>query len=137
MVLPPERRRQAPLPWEKDDDWGYGVSRPERQAKLGVYTDALQRLTKTKLTAGGVIARFHQRRVLPLLHRRPVLDEMVLGAKPGGTQMAEKPLANDVAIQRVKSTMNKLLLEPFTVAMRPEAGYLQFVSAPFRFPLSR
>jgi len=35
---------------DKLDDWGYGVSPPERQAKLGVYTDALRRLADKGLT---------------------------------------------------------------------------------------
>ena len=55
---------------EKPDAWGYGVSPPEGQARLKVYTDVLQRLADEGLTAAIVIANFHWRRVLPLMERK-------------------------------------------------------------------
>lgn len=66
------------------------------------------------------------------MERRLALNEMKLGAKPGGTQMARGPLADDIVIQRAKRTVDKLPSEPFAVVMGLEAGYLQFVSIPFR-----
>lgn len=97
-----------------------------------MYTNVPQRLAKAGLPVGGVIAYFHWWRVLPLMDRRLALDEMVSGAEPGGTQMAEKALV----IQRAKRAVDKLSEEPFAVVMRPEARYLQFVSVLFRPLLS-
>ena len=45
---------------EKPASWGYGVSPPERQAKLGVFTEALKCLACKGLTAAAVVANFHQ-----------------------------------------------------------------------------
>ena len=61
---------------EKLDAWSYGVLPPERQARLEVYTDALQRLAGKGLTATIVIANFHRRRVLPLMERKLPLFQM-------------------------------------------------------------
>ena len=44
---------------EKLDAWGFGVSPLEHQAKLKVYTDALQRLANKGLIAAIVIANFN------------------------------------------------------------------------------
>ena len=55
---------------EKPDAWSYGVSPLERQARLEVYNDALQRLAGKGLTAAIVITNFHRRRVLPLMERK-------------------------------------------------------------------
>ena len=52
---------------EKPDAWSYGVLPPECQARLEMYTDALQHLAGKGLTAAIVIANFHRRRVLPLI----------------------------------------------------------------------
>ena len=45
---------------EKPDFWSYGVSPAERQAKLKVFTKALQRMAGKGLTAATVIANFHR-----------------------------------------------------------------------------
>ena len=54
---------------DKLDLWGYGVSPPECQAKLGVFTDALAHLARKGLTVAAVIANFHRQRVIPLVER--------------------------------------------------------------------
>jgi hypothetical protein len=55
---------------DKLDAWRYRVSLPECQAKLGVFTKALQCLVRRGLTAAAVVANFHRQRVLPLMERR-------------------------------------------------------------------
>ena len=55
---------------EKPEKWGWGVSPPKQQARLEVFTKALQYLAKKELTAAAVIANFHRQRVLPLMERR-------------------------------------------------------------------
>ena len=44
---------------ERPDSWSYGMSPAERQSKLKVYTDALQRLAEKGLMATAVVANFH------------------------------------------------------------------------------
>ena len=55
---------------DKPDVWGYGVSPPECQAKLTVFTKALQCLVRKGLTAAAIATNFHRQRVLPLTERR-------------------------------------------------------------------
>jgi len=55
---------------EKLDTWHYGVSPPDRQTRLEVYTIALRRLADKGLTAAAVVANFHRRRVLLLMERK-------------------------------------------------------------------
>ena len=70
---------------EKPDAWGYGVSPLKRQARLKVFTDALQRLADKGLTTAIVIANFNRRRVLPLMERELPLFRMTEGAPSEGT----------------------------------------------------
>jgi len=44
---------------ERPDSWSHGMSPAERQSKLKVYTDALQRLAEKGLMATAVVANFH------------------------------------------------------------------------------
>jgi hypothetical protein len=59
-------------------NWRWGATR-EKQEKLQPLLDALQKLRDDGLTAAGVVAVIHRRRVLPLAERRLPLSEM----KPG------------------------------------------------------
>ena len=67
---------------ERPDAWKWGVSPPERQAKLTVYTDALRHLAKRGLTAAAVIANFHRQRVLPLMERKLAIYQLTPEAVP-------------------------------------------------------
>nr|CAB3502612.1 unnamed protein product [Digitaria exilis] len=95
---------------EKQGDWHFGVSPPSRKKKLDPLVDALQRLSRLGLTAGGVIANFHRRRVLPLMRRRLSLYEMTPDADLTGT--------------RARRAVDKLPDDPWAVPMRPEDGYV-------------
>ena len=70
---------------------------PERQARLEVYTDALQHLASKGLTAAIVIANFHRRRVLPLMERKLPLHKLMPKAPSEGSQMMEEPLSHEIA----------------------------------------
>jgi hypothetical protein len=59
-------------------NWRWGATR-ENQEKLQPILQALQKLRDAGLTAAGVVAAIHHRRVLPLAERRLRLAEM----KPG------------------------------------------------------
>jgi hypothetical protein len=62
-----------------DSNWRYGAPR-ERQKNLQPLLEALQELRDGGLTATGVVAAFHRRRVLPLMERRMLLSEMARGS---------------------------------------------------------
>nr|CAB3502546.1 unnamed protein product [Digitaria exilis] len=109
---------------EKQPDWHFGVSPPSRKKKLDPLVDALQRLSRLGLTAGGVIANFHRRRVLPLMRRRLSLYEMTPDADLAGTVTAAEPLPVATAVQRARRAVDKLPDDPWAVPMRPEDGYV-------------
>ena len=73
---------------EKLDSWGWGVSPPKQQARLEVFTKALQYLAKKELTTAAVIANFHQQRVIPLMERRPPIFELTPEAAAEGSRMS-------------------------------------------------
>ena len=122
---------------KKNHIWPYGVSPAAKQDQLVVYLDALQKLATAGLTAADVILAFHQRRVLPLMERRLALHQMVSGANLEGTQMKAGSLPDEYAIHRARRSVDKFPDHPCAVVMRPEQGYLSFVSvlAPFPFDL--
>nr|CAB3504910.1 unnamed protein product [Digitaria exilis] len=109
---------------EKQADWHFGVSPPSRKKKLDPLVEALQRLSRLGLTAGGVIANFHRRWVLPLMRRRLALHQMTPDADLTGTVMAAEPLPVATAVQRARRAVDKLPDDPWTVPMRPEDGYV-------------
>nr|CAB3469463.1 unnamed protein product [Digitaria exilis] len=111
---------------KKQDYWSFGVSPPEQKDKLAPLIEALQRLSRHGLTAGGVIANFHRRRVLPLMQRRLPLFRMTPGADVTGTAMAAEPLPVATAVQRARRAVDKLPDDPWVVPMRPEDGHLSF-----------
>jgi len=116
---------------EKQDTWGYGVSPPERQARLEVYTDALHRLANKGLTAAIVIANFHRRRVPPLMERKLPLFQMTGDASFEGTRMVEEFLSDGVSAQRAGRAVSQPLsnlADYWRVSMRPDAGYIQVVN---------
>jgi acyl CoA:acetate/3-ketoacid CoA transferase len=81
------------------------------------------------LTAAGVVAAIHHRRVLPLKERRLPLSEMTPGVDLEGSWMSSVPLPADDLHRRVADTVGKLdagaLTQP---SMRPERGCISLVS---------
>jgi hypothetical protein len=81
------------------------------------------------LTAAGVVAAIHRRRVLPLTERRLLLSEMTPGVDLEGSQMSSIPLPADDLHRRVAGTVGRLdagvLTQP---SMRPERGCISLVS---------
>jgi hypothetical protein len=111
-----------------DNNWRYGAAR-EKQENLQPLLEALQELRDGGLTAAGVVAAIHRRRVLPLTERRLPLSEMMLGVDLGGSQMSSVPLSTDDLRRRVAGTVGRLdagaLTQPM---MRPERGCISLVS---------
>jgi hypothetical protein len=110
------------------NNWRYGAPR-ERQKNLQSLLEALQELRDGGLTAAGVVAAIHRRRVFPLMERRLLLSEMTPGVDLKGSQMSSVPLPADDLHRRVAGTVGRLdagaLTQP---SMRPERGCISLVS---------
>jgi hypothetical protein len=109
-------------------NWRYGAPR-ERQKNLQPLLEALQELRDGGLTAAGVVAAIHRRRVLPLMERRLLLSEMAPGVDLEGSQMSSVPLPADDLHRRVAGTVGRLDVGALTQpSMRPERGCISLVS---------
>jgi hypothetical protein len=110
------------------DAWRYGTPH-DRQKNLEPLLKALEVLRKGGLTAAGVIAAIHRRRVLPLAERRLPLWEMTPEADLEGSRMSSDPLPVDVLHGRVAVALGKpdasALSQPL---MRPDRGCVSLVS---------
>jgi hypothetical protein len=110
------------------DAWRYGTPH-DRQKNLQPLLKALEGLRKGGLTAAGVIAAIHRRRVLPLTERRLPLWEMTPEADLEGSRMFSNPLPVDDLHRRVAITLGKpdvgALSQPL---MRPDRGCVSLVS---------
>jgi hypothetical protein len=110
------------------DNWRWGATR-ENQEKLQPILRAMQKLQVEGLTAVGVVAAIHRRRVLPLAERRLRLSEMKPGVDLEGSQMSSTPLSTDDLLRRKAGTVGRLdagiLNQP---PMRPDHGYVSLVS---------
>jgi hypothetical protein len=86
-VLPPFSHRVVTA---TGDNWHWGATR-ENQEKLQPILHALQKLQAEGLTAVGVVAAIHHRRVLPLAEQRLWLFEMKPGVDLKGSRMSSTP----------------------------------------------
>jgi hypothetical protein len=125
-MLPPFSQRVVTA---AGNNWRWGATR-ENQEKLQPILQALQKVRDGGLTAAGVVAAIHCRRVLPLAERRLRLAEMKPGVDLEGSRMSSTSLFADDLLKRVASTVGRLdagaLSQP---AMRPDRGYVSLVSA--------
>jgi hypothetical protein len=111
-----------------DSNWCYGTPR-KRQKNLQPLLKALEELREGGLTAAGVVAAIHRRRVLPLTKRRLLLSEMTPRVDLEGSQMSSVPLPTDDLHRRVAGTVGKLDAGALTqLPMRPEHGCMSLVS---------
>jgi hypothetical protein len=88
-------------------NWCYGAAR-EKQKNLQPLLEALQELRDGGLTAAGVVAAIHRRRVLPLTERWLPLSEMVPGVDLEGSQMSSVPLSAVDLHRQVAGTVGRL-----------------------------
>jgi hypothetical protein len=88
-------------------NWRWGATR-ERQEKLQPILQALQRLRDGGLTAAGVVAAIHRRRLLPLAEWWLQLSEMRPGVDLEGSQMSSASLPDDDLRKRVAGTVGRL-----------------------------
>jgi hypothetical protein len=67
---------------EKPSSWGYGVSTPQHQRRQDSVLAALKSLAAQGLTALGVLAFLHHRRIVPLMKWPLCIYEMTEAANP-------------------------------------------------------
>jgi hypothetical protein len=109
-------------------NWRWGATR-EKQEMLQPILQALQKLRDGGLTAAGVVAAIHRRRVLALAERRLPLSEMKPGVDLEGSQMSSASLSADDLRRRVAGTVGRLDADALTQpVMRPDHGYVSLVS---------
>jgi hypothetical protein len=109
-------------------NWRYGAPR-EKQKNLQPLLKALEELREGGLTAAGVVAAIHRRRVLPLTERRLQLSEMTPGVDLEVLQMSSAPLPADDLHRRVADTVGRLDAGARTqLSMRPDRGCVSLVS---------
>jgi hypothetical protein len=90
---------------------------------------ALEELREGGLTAAGVVATIHRRRVLPLTEWRLPLWEMTPGVDLEGLQMSSVPLPADDLHRRITGTIGRLDAGALTqLSMRPDRGCVSLVS---------
>jgi hypothetical protein len=110
------------------DNWRYGTPR-DRQKNLQPLLKALEELRKGGLTAAGVVAAIHRRRVLQLMERRLPLWEMTPGVDLEGLWMSSDPLPIDDLHRRVADTLGKPDAGALSqLLMRPDHGCVSLVS---------
>jgi hypothetical protein len=118
------------------DNWRYGTPR-DRQKNLQPLLKALEELREGGLTAAGVVAAIHRRKVLPLTERRLPFWDMTPGVDLEGLQMSSDPLPTNDLHRRVAGTVGKLEVGAFSQPpMRPDRGCVSLVSVrPFLLPV--
>jgi hypothetical protein len=90
---------------------------------------ALEELRGKGLTAAGVVAAIHCRRVLPLTERRLPLWEMTPEVELEGLRMSSDPLPIDDLHRRVAGTLGKPDAGALSLLlMRPNRGCVSLVS---------
>jgi hypothetical protein len=110
------------------DAWCYGTPH-DRQKNLQSLLKALEVLRKGGLTAAGVIAAIHRRRVLPLAKRRLPLWEMTPEVDLEGSRMSSDPLPVDDLHGRVAVALGKLDAGALSQRlMCPDRGCVYLVS---------
>jgi hypothetical protein len=110
------------------ENWRYGTPR-DRQKNLQPLLKALEELRGKGLTASGVVAAIHRRRVLPLTERRLPLWEMTPEVDLEGLWMSSDPLPVDDLHRRVADTLGKPDAGALSqLLMRPDRGCVSLVS---------
>ena len=130
------RLEEAPEQWRK-----WGILEKDKK-KISDHIAAIHILKENSLKGSGIIGAYHTRTVAPLMMRVLPLYAMAPDASFDGTTLAEGTLPNSMIAQRIKEAMEPswedvgapldfIFLVPGHPPMRPEPGYVVFVSFPF------
>jgi hypothetical protein len=111
---------------EKPDSWGYGVSTPQHRRRQHSVLAALRSLVAQGLTAAGILAFLHHRRVVPLMERPLCIYEMTEEADPlalARSRMLPTPLGRPYALTRARNAVDTRMLRqdrsPWDLEMLP------------------
>jgi hypothetical protein len=122
---------------EKLDSWGYGVSTPQHRRRLGSLLAALRNLATRGLTAVGVLAFLHHRRIVPLMERPLCIFEMTEVADPvalARSRMLPTPLGRAYALTRARNAVDTWMLRqdrsPWDLEMLPTGPLVSMVLGP-------
>jgi hypothetical protein len=94
---------------EKPDSWCYGVSTPQHRRRQDSVLAVLKNQATRGLTAVGVLAFLHHRRVVPLMERPLCIYEMTEEADPvalARSRMLPTPLARAYALKRARNAVD-------------------------------
>jgi hypothetical protein len=120
---------------EKPDSWGYGVSTPQHPRRQDSVLAALRSLASQGLTAAGVLAFLHHRRVVPLMERPLCIYEMTEEADPvalARSRMLPTPLERPYALTRARNAVDTRMLQrpdrsPWDLEMLPTSPLVSTV----------
>jgi hypothetical protein len=122
---------------EKPDSWSYGVSTPQHRRRLSSLLAALRSLATRGLTAAGVLAFLHHRRVVPLMERPLCIFEMTEEADPvalARSRMLPTPLGQVYALTRARNAVDTRMLRqdrsPWDLEMLPTGPLVSMVLDP-------
>jgi hypothetical protein len=88
----------------------YGPPQPEMK-RIQSLLQAMRRLVNASVTGAGVIAAYHERRVLPLMRQERRLFDMVSGASLEGTVLVAAPLDRPEVKKCLKSTLGITIMD--------------------------
>jgi hypothetical protein len=118
----------------KLDSWSYGVSTAQHRRRLDSLLAALRNLATHGLTAAGVLAFLHHRRVVPLMERPLCIFEMTEEADPvalARSRMLPTPLGRAYALTRARNAVDTRMLRqdrsPWDLEMLPTGPLVSMV----------
>jgi hypothetical protein len=122
---------------EKPDSWSYGLSMPQHRRRLGLLLAALRNLATRGLTAAGVLAFLHHRRIVPLMERPLCIFEVTEVADPvalARSRMLPTPLGRAYALTRARNAVDTRMLRqdrsPWDLEMLPTGPLVSMVLDP-------
>jgi hypothetical protein len=122
---------------EKPNSWGHGVSTAQHRRRLDSLLAALKNLATRGLTAAGVLAFLHHRRVVPLMERSLCIYEMTEEADPvalARSRMLQTPLVRGYALTRARNAVNTQMLHqdrsPWDLEMLPTGLLVSMILGP-------
>jgi hypothetical protein len=104
---------------------------PACQARLEILTEALAHLARKGLTAAAVIVNFHRQRVIPLAERSLPIFSLTPGVPASGSRTSTVLLPQGIAARRARNVVVEFpndAIDLWEIKMRPEPGFLSFVS---------
>jgi hypothetical protein len=99
---------------EKPNSWGHGVSTAQHRRRLDSLLAALKNIETRGLTAAGVLAFLHHRRVVPLMERPLCIYEMTEEVDPvalARSRMLPTPLERVYALTRARNAVDTRMLQ--------------------------